>query len=84
MRRHLLKIALSPGQTIAIIQRTIVGLCLATLLLLLKMIKLEFTDRPNAIRMLRRTMLRYFVLKCCDRLAGALIWTDAPSEENLC
>ena len=29
------------------------------------------TGWPNALNMLRPTMLRYFVLKCCDRLAGA-------------
>ena len=29
------------------------------------------TGSPNARDMLRPTMLRYVVLKCCDRLAGA-------------
>ena len=48
----------------------------------LKMVKFEpttpntpqhvATGWPNARNMLRPTMLRYVVLACCDRLAGAL------------
>ena len=32
------------------------------------------TGWPNARNMLRPTMLRYVGLKCCDRLAGALLF----------
>ena len=35
------------------------------------------TRRSNARNMLHQTMLRYVLLACCDRLAGALkgVWT---------
>ena len=41
------------------------------------------TGWPNARNMLRPIMLRYVVLRCCDRLAGALDWTAKNDHHTL-
>ena len=40
------------------------------------------TRWPNVLHMLRPTMLRHVALACCDRLAGALEFTTAATDEE--